>query len=278
MNILDKIVNYKKKEIATASLLITRSELEQMTYFKKPTLKLTDFLTDSAKTGIIAEFKRKSPSKGIINDSVSVDEVTKGYAENGASALSVLTDFHFFGGSVEDVMRARRANQIPILRKEFIIDEYQIYEAKAIGADAILLIAAILEIKQAKKYARIARDLGMQVLMELHEESELHHLNEYVDIVGVNNRNLKNFIVDLKHSVELAEKIPDNFIKISESGISSVEDIMFLRQHGFKGFLIGENFMKTANPANAFATFTESLQYNKRLKYEPQNKSLWDAR
>lgn len=260
MNILNKIVNYKKKEVVSANLMIPYSELEQMTFFHRPTLKLTDFLLDVDRTGIIAEFKRKSPSKGIINDHSSVEEVTRGYVSNGASALSILTDSNFFGGSVEDLIIARKVNHVPILRKEFIIDEYQIYEAKAIGADAILLIAAILEKKQAKRFAKKAKDLGLQVLMELHDESELDILNEYLDVVGVNNRNLKTFIVDLKHSVQLAEKIPDNFIKISESGISSKDDINFLRKHGFKGFLMGENFMKNENPAKAFASFAESLQ------------------
>ena len=265
MNILERIVNYKKKEVASANLLIPRSELEQMISFDRTNLKMTEFLMDPERTGIIAEFKRKSPSKGIINDQVSVEEVTQGYANNGASALSVLTDFHFFGGSIEDLMSARKVNQIPILRKEFIIDEYQIYEAKAIGADAILLIAAILEKKQAKKFAKIAKELGLQVLMEFHDESELDLLNEHLDMVGVNNRNLKTFIVDLKHSVKLAEKIPGQFIKISESGIASPDDIIFLKQHGFKGFLIGENFMKTENPGKSFTSFVESLQIAQQI-------------
>jgi indole-3-glycerol phosphate synthase len=265
MNILERIVNYKKKEVAGANLLIPLSELEQMTGFNRPTIKMTEFLLNSSRTGIIAEFKRKSPSKGIINDQVSVEEVTQGYANNGASALSVLTDFHFFGGSIEDLMVARKVNQVPILRKEFIIDEYQIYEAKAIGADAILLIAAILEKKQVRKFAKIAKDLDMQVLMELHDESELELLNDHLDIVGVNNRNLKTFIVDLKHSVKLAEKIPDKFIKISESGISTPDDIIFLKEHGFKGFLIGENFMKTESPGDSFASFVESLQIAQQI-------------
>jgi len=260
MTILDKIVNYKKKEVVGAKLMVPLSELEQMTYFYRQTYKMTDFIADSERTGIIAEFKRKSPSKGIINDKISVEEVTQGYASHGASALSVLTDSHFFGGSVNDLLAARKVNQIPILRKEFIIDEYQIYEAKAIGADAILLIAAIIGKKQAKRFAKKARELGLQVLMELHDEEELDKLNEYLDIVGVNNRNLKDFVVDLKHSVKLAEKIPNNFIKISESGISTPDDVIFLKQHGFNGFLIGENFMKTGNPARAFATFVESVQ------------------
>jgi indole-3-glycerol phosphate synthase len=260
MNILDKIVKHKIKEVAGAQFFIPVSELEQMRFFDRKTISLTDFLISEDRTGIIAEYKRKSPSKGIINDQSLVEEVTKGYASNGASALSVLTDSNFFGGSVEDLIAARKVNQIPILRKEFIIDEYQIYEARAIGADAILLIAAILDKKQAKKFARKAKELNLQVLLEIHEEEELNQLNEFVDIVGVNNRNLKNFIVDLNLSAKMAEKIPDNFIKISESGITTADDIVFLRQYGFKGFLIGENFMKTNNPVTAFAEFVESLQ------------------
>jgi indole-3-glycerol phosphate synthase len=265
MNILEKIVRYKKKELTGAQLFVPISELEQMHFFSRKTLSFTDFIVSENHTGIIAEFKRKSPSKGIINDQALVEEVTKGYASNGASALSVLTDYNFFGGSVEDLIAARKVNQIPILRKEFIIDEYQIYEAKAIGSDAILLIAAILDKKQAKKFARKAKELNLQVLMELHEEEELDLLNEYVDVVGVNNRNLKNFIVDLDQSVKLAAKIPENFIKISESGITSADDILFLRRHGFKGFLIGENFMKTSNPVNSFMEFIETLQIAEQL-------------
>jgi indole-3-glycerol phosphate synthase len=174
MNILDKIVRYKKKEVLGASLIIPVSELEQMHFFDRKTISLTKFLISNDRTGIIAEFKRKSPSKGIINDGSTVVEVTKGYAANGASALSVLTDHNFFGGSVEDLLAARKENEIPILRKEFIIDEYQIYEAKAIGADAILLIAAILDKKTVKKFARKAKDLNLQVLFEIHEIGRAH--------------------------------------------------------------------------------------------------------
>jgi indole-3-glycerol phosphate synthase len=260
MNILDKIVRNKINEVAGARLIIPLSELEQMRFFGRETISLTDFLLSDDRTGIIAEYKRKSPSKGIINDQSTVEDVTVGYALNGASALSVLTDNKFFGGSVEDLIAARKVNQIPILRKEFIIDEYQLYEAKAIGADAILLIAAILDKNKTKKLARKAKELKLQVLLEVHEENELAVLNDYIDIVGVNNRNLKNFIVDLHQSAIMAEKIPGNFIKISESGISSPDDILFLRQHGFKGFLIGENFMKTSNPVTAFSEFVDSLQ------------------
>jgi indole-3-glycerol phosphate synthase len=260
MNILEEIVQYKKKEVTRAKLLIPVCELEQMKYFNRQTLKLTDFLRDPEKTGIITEFKRKSPSKGIINKSSSVEEVTTGYASAGASALSILTDFNFFGGSVDDLMKARKINDIPILRKEFIIDEYQVYEAKAIGADAILLIAVILEKQQARMLASKAHELGLQTLLELHEESELDILNEHIDLIGINNRNLKTFVVNLEQSVKLAEKIPDEFLKVSESGIDSPEDIIFLIQHGFDGFLIGESFMKSKNPAEAFAAFVESLK------------------
>jgi len=259
MNILEEIVQHKKMEVTSSKLIIPICELEQMKFFTRQALKLTDFLRDPEKTGIIAEFKRKSPSKGMINKTSSVEEVTLGYTSAGASALSILTDFNFFGGSVDDLMKARKISEIPILRKEFIIDEYQVYEAKAVGADAILLIAAILDKKQARHLAFKAKELGLQTLLELHDESEIDIVNEYVDLIGINNRNLKTFVVDHEHSIKLAEKIPDNFLKISESGIESPDDIIFLIQHGFEGFLIGETFMKKENPGQAFADFVESL-------------------
>jgi indole-3-glycerol phosphate synthase len=259
MNILDEIVQYKKKEVTSSKLIIPVCELEQMKYFKRQTLSLKEFLKNPEKTGIIAEFKRKSPSIGMINKTSSVEDVTMAYSSAGASALSVLTDFNFFGGSVDDLMKARMANQIPILRKEFIIDEYQIYESKAIGADAILLIAAILTTDQTKNFAARAKELGLQILLEIHDESELDHLNEYIDLAGVNNRNLKNFVVDLEQSVKLAKKIPAQFLKISESGIKSPDDILFLMQHGFDGFLIGESFMKNSNPGGTFDAFVKIL-------------------
>lgn len=263
MNILEKIVEYKKKEVATAQHLIPKYELMQMKYYSRKTLPLTDFIKAKDRSGIIAEFKRKSPSKGIINDSSPVEQVTSGYNRYGASALSILTDFNFFGGSVDDLMKVRELNALPILRKEFIIDEYQIYEAKAIGADAILLIAAILSPDETKNLAKRAREMNLQVLLEIHDEDELNRINDDVNVVGVNNRNLKNFVVDLQHSIQLAKKIPSGFVKISESGISSPEDIIFLREHGFEGFLIGENFMKTTTPDEAFHEFVEQLAIGK---------------
>jgi indole-3-glycerol phosphate synthase len=259
MSILDTIVEHKKKEIESCKELITIDELKQLPLFNRQTYSLKEFLCDPRRTGIIAEFKRKSPSKGVINDKADVSAVTLGYANSGASVISVLTDFNFFGGSVDDLQKAREVNKIPILRKEFIIDDYQIYEAKAIGADAILLIAAILSKQKVMDFAKLAHELGLQILIELHGEEELELLNEHIELVGVNNRNLKTFEVSLQHSVELAKRIPGEFYKISESGISTIEDILFLKEHGFQGFLIGENFMKTPDPVKAFANFANEL-------------------
>jgi len=259
MSILNTIVTHKKKEVESSKALIPVSSLEKMVHYERVPYRLKDYLISSEKTGIITEFKRKSPSKGIINNSSRVEDVTKGYAENGASAISILTDFIFFGGSVDDLQRARAVNNIPILRKEFIIDEYQVHEAKAIGADAILLIASILTKNEVEVLSRLAHKLNLQVLMEIHNEEELQLLNENLDIIGINNRNLNTFEVDLQHSVELARKIPDEFLKISESGISSPADIEYLRNHGFSGFLIGENFMKYDDPVGSFTRFVNDL-------------------
>ncbi|MBN2522011.1 MAG: indole-3-glycerol phosphate synthase TrpC [Bacteroidales bacterium] len=263
MSVLNTIVKHKKKEVESCKNLIPVPELLKMTCFERNTYKLTDFILSQEKTGIIAEFKRKSPSRGIINNISQVENVTAGYTENGASALSVLTDFIFFGGSVDDLRKARNVNNIPILRKEFIIDEYQVYEAKAIGADAILLIASILDKDQTKTLAKKARELGLQVLMEIHEEQELNTLNDYLDVVGINNRNLKTFEVDLQQSVKLVKKIPDDFVKISESGITSADDLLYLSENGFSGFLIGEYFMKTSDPVIAFADFVDEVNTKK---------------
>lgn len=260
MTILEKIVACKKKEIESCKELIPLSRLKDQDYYRRNANNMKESLLDPSRTGIIAEFKRKSPSKGIINDKAMVEKVTAGYTKKGASALSVLTDFNFFGGSADDLLKARHVNPVPILRKEFIIDTYQVHEAKAIGADAILLIASILTKKEAKELAMLAHDLGMQVLMEFHEEQELDLLNDTIDMAGINNRNLKTFEVSLQHSADLAKKIPGNFLKVSESGISSPDDILFLRKHGFQGFLIGENFMKTNHPEEAFARFVNTLK------------------
>lgn len=260
MNILDTIVARKKEEVAEAKKLKSIADLEQSVAFGRQTYGLRDFLVDPTKTGIIAEFKRKSPSKGIINDKVSVEEVTTGYAAAGASALSVLTDKDFFMGHEDDLIAARKVNQIPVLRKDFMVDEYQIIEAKSIGADIILLIAACLTQQEIKDFAKLAKSLGLSTLLEVHGQEELDYsINEYIDVVGVNNRNLKDFTVSIDTSLKLAETIPAEFLKISESAISNPETIKVLKKAGFNGFLIGENFMKTENPGKAMAEFISQL-------------------
>lgn len=259
MNILDKIIAHKQIEVANAKEKIPVDELMRSEFFNRPTFSLKQFLLDETKTGIIAEFKRRSPSKGIINDTADVAEVTAGYTLHGASCLSVLTDEHFFGGAASDLKKAR-VNNIPILRKDFMIDEYQVIEARAMGADVILLIAACLSPARVKELASFTKHLQMEVLLEIHTEEELQHICAETEIVGVNNRDLKTFTVDISRSVELSKKIPADKIKIAESGISDVETICILRRAGFKGFLIGENFMKQPDPTIAFASFVQQLK------------------
>ncbi|MEO6731159.1 MAG: indole-3-glycerol phosphate synthase TrpC [Ferruginibacter sp.] len=259
MNILDKIIAHKALEVADAKAKVTVDQLMQSPFFTRPTFSLKQFLLDDTKTGIIAEFKRQSPSKGIINATADVAEVTAAYTLHGASCLSVLTDEYFFGGTAADVEKAR-VNNIPILRKDFMIDEYQVTEARAIGADVILLIAACLTPERVKELAVFAKKLQLEVLLEIHTEEELGHICDETEIVGVNNRDLKTFTVDINRSIELSKKIPAGKIKIAESGISDVETICILRQAGFKGFLIGENFMKQPDPTIAFAGFVHQLK------------------
>ena len=259
MNILETIIEEKKKEVRRQKTLVSVAALEQSELYNRDTFSLKQFLLDESKTGIIAEFKRKSPSKGIINDHSDVVEVTKAYAANGASCLSVLTDEKFFGGTAEDLKKAR-VNQIPILRKDFIIDEYQIIEARAIGADVILLIAACLTPERVKELALFAKSLQLEVLLEIHNEEELQHICDATEIVGINNRDLKTFTVDINRSLELGKKIPSDKLKIAESGISNIETISTFKNAGFRGFLIGENFMKTPDPTIAFAGFVQQLK------------------
>ncbi len=260
MNILEEIVAHKKVEVKNQKERIPFRKLEQAPYFEREVLSLSLSIKNVNKTSIITEFKKKSPSKGIINEKAQPEEITKGYAEAGASGLSVLTDFAYFGGSNEDLVKAREVNEIPILRKDFTVDEYQIIEARAIGADAILLIAACLSKMEILEFARSAKSLNLQVIMEIHELDELNLLNNYIDIVGVNNRNLKTFEVDINTSVELIKYIPGEFLKISESGISSPDAIKKLKDCGYNGFLIGENFMKSDDPVKAFLEFVEFLK------------------
>lgn len=260
MNILDQIVSVKRKEVAKAKNLRSNKQLESSVLFSRETNSLKASLQNKSSTGIIAEFKKASPSKGLINDRAEVGDIVRAYAEYGAAGISVLTDEEFFKGSLIDLETARKEVPfMPLLRKDFIIDEYQLLEAKASGADVILLIAACLSETKVKRLALFAKSLQLEVLLEIHDEDELGHICEPVDMVGVNNRDLKTFRVDVKRSVDLGKKIPEDKIRISESGISSIEAIRHLKTCGYQGFLIGETFMKEANPAIAFASFVEQL-------------------
>ena len=258
MTILDQIILNKKQEVEALKKQFTIADLEKREFFGRKVLSFKDFLLN--RSGVIAEFKRKSPSKGIINATADVAETTLAYNNAGASALSVLTDEQFFGGSNENLLKARRVNEIPVLRKDFIMDEFQIVEAKSIGADIILLIASNLEIKQCLTLAKFAKNLGLNVLLEVHNKEELKFINEFVDAVGVNNRNLNTFTVDVNTSLNLVKDIPNDFLKISESGIYKPETIKMLKSAGFQGFLIGENFMREANPGEACKKFIEELK------------------
>lgn len=258
MNILDTIIATKHKEIACRQEMQPVKDLEQTDLFKRETYSLRKSILDSSKTGIIAEFKRRSPSKGIINATANVQEVTKAYTVNGASALSVLTDIDYFGGSDAD-LQAARINEIPILRKDFVIDEYQIIEAKSIGADAILLIAACLTVQEVKDLSATAKNLGLSVLLELHSSNELGHICDATDIIGINNRNLKTFEVDIEQSIRMAGELPVEKVKVAESGIRTIADVNYFKTNGFNGFLIGENFMKEQDPGTAFKNFVQQL-------------------
>jgi indole-3-glycerol phosphate synthase len=259
--ILDKIVANKLKEVAAAKKKTSYSQLEETDFFVRETYSFREFLLAPDRTGIIAEFKRKSPSKGIINDKVTVKEVTNAYAAAGASALSVLTDKQFFMGKKADLVKARQTNTIPVLRKDFMIDEYQIIEAKALGADIILLIAAILSPAQIQSMASLAKSIGLNVLLEVHNIEELQRsITPSLDAIGVNNRNLADFTVSVDTSYQLGEHIPKEFLKISESAISNTDTIKELKKAGFNGFLIGENFMKQADPGAAMREFVAGLK------------------
>jgi len=251
MDILEKIVADKRLEVALKKQLIPSLQLEQSVLFERETISLVKNLQDSP-FGIIAEHKRRSPSKQVINHNLNVFDVAQGYEKASVSGMSVLTDGKYFGGSLDDLLLARSSCNLPLLRKEFIIDSYQILEAKAYGADVILLIAAILTQEEIKSFSEFAKSLQLEVLLEVHNEAELQKsIMPSLDMIGVNNRNLKTFEVSLDTSKILSNHIPNEFIKISESGISNVEAIKELKPFGFQGFLIGENFMKTDNPGES---------------------------
>jgi indole-3-glycerol phosphate synthase len=259
MSLLTKIIFEKKREVVLKKSIIPVSQLENAVLFGNRTLSLTKLLKNSS-TGIIAEHKRRSPSKGEINYSFTVEEVTKGYQNAGVCGISVLTDTKYFGGAIDDLLLARASVSIPILRKEFIVDEYQILEAKAFGADVILLIAAVLTREEIKNLSEFAQSLALEVLLEVHDLDELNKsIMPSLDMIGVNNRNLNTFEVSLETSKELAIHIPNEFVKISESGLSTIESIRELKSEGFQGFLIGENFMKTNNPGESAKDFISKI-------------------
>ncbi|MEM0938729.1 MAG: indole-3-glycerol phosphate synthase TrpC [Bacteroidota bacterium] len=255
MDILSEIVAHKRKEVASQKELYPIKLLEKSIFFEGHPVSLKRYIQREDKSGIIAEIKRKSPSKGIINQYVSIERTSIGYMQAGASGLSILTDKNYFGGSIEDLKVARSFNFCPILRKDFMVDEYQIVEAKSIGADVILLIAAVLDKQEIEKLGTLARSLGMEVLLEVHSEEELKKVTDKIDLIGVNNRNLKTFETDVKTSKDLIDDIPSDFVKVTESGLHSPEVVNDLKAVGFQGFLIGEMFMKNSRPEKAAKEF-----------------------
>jgi len=263
--ILDTIIAHKRKEVEKYKALSSVERFEKEGFFWNFTVRsLKQSLLKEGSTGIIAEFKRKSPSKGWFKDKeLEAETVVVPYDKLGAAGISVLTDTEFFGGDLDDLIQTKIITDTPILRKDFIVDPWQIAEAKAFGADVILLIAACLTPQEVKDLAAYTKSLGLEVLLEIHNEQELEHICDEVDLVGVNNRNLKTFEVNIEHSMELIKKIPNDKVVIAESGISNVETIVTLSREGFKGFLIGETFMKEPNPAIAFANFVKQLNIAK---------------
>ncbi len=263
-DILEEIVAWKRVEVARAKEALPErrihAEVERLmaTDGASRGRSMRDSLAGSPH-GIIAEFKRRSPSRGEINGAAAPGETAAGYERAGASALSVLTDGKFFGGSGDDLAEARRRAALPALRKDFIIDEYQVFEARLMGADAILLIAADLERDHCRRLAALARELGMETLLEIHGEAELDHAGLDVDMVGVNNRDLGTFHTDVANSFRLAERLPAGKLRVSESGISDPGTIMALRRAGFRGFLIGERLMGTADPGAALTELIVEL-------------------
>ena len=259
MTILEKIIETKKNELEIVKKTISIEDLKKLPNFQKKSISLVNRLKNSSH-GIIAEHKRRSPSKSIINESTNIDQIIHGYDRADVCGISVLTDKEYFGGSLDDLRNARNLTNIPILRKEFIIDKYQLIEAKAYGADVILLIAACLNKHQIVNLSAFAKEIGLEVLIEVHNENELEKcLIDTIDIIGVNNRNLKTFEVDINTSIKLSNIIPEKYLKISESGISNYDEIRKLRNHGFKGFLIGELFMKNNDPGKEVLDLIEKI-------------------
>ncbi|MFW6099868.1 MAG: indole-3-glycerol phosphate synthase TrpC [Bacteroidota bacterium] len=263
-NILEKIFSHKSEEVAERKKVQPINMLENKSSYARETLSLSRAIRNQDNAGVIAEFKTRSPSMGMINENAELKQITQGYLTAGASALSILTDENFFGGSPENLEIARKNNDSPILQKDFIMDPYQILEAKAYGADAILLIAAMLPKAKVRELSSFAVSLGMEILLEIHQEEELDRVNDLIHLVGVNNRNLKNFIVNQENSMELVNAIPDKFVKIAESGIESSRQAYNLLNNGFDGLLIGGEFMKHPKPEEACRDFIDQLKIYKQ--------------
>lgn len=259
MDILDKIIAFKRDEVKVRKKLYPVSRLEDSPFFK---LSMPSFHEALAKPGasIIGEFKRKSPSKGTINLNADVKQVAKEYQEAGIDAMSVLTDFEFFGGENHDLQIVAEFIKIPLLRKEFIIDEYQVIESKSIGASAILLIASVLSTKEVDQFADLGFNLGMDVLFEIHDAKDLDKMNHKINIIGVNNRDLKTFEVKIDNSIGLFSQLPQNCIKVAESGFRTTDDVKRLFTAGYNAFLIGEKFMRSDNPGKTAADFIWDLK------------------
>lgn len=258
-DILEKIVATKRKEVDAHKLATPISQLEtRLDEAAYELISLSERL--KVKPGIIAEFKRASPSKGAIHIDADIKTIVDGYANSGAVAVSVLTDMPYFQANPDDFTKARQVKAIPLLRKEFIIDSYQIYESKALGANIILLIAAILTKKEVEDYTKLAHSLGLEVLLELHGKDEIDKIYGFEDVIGINNRNLKTFEVDINHSVEMRKKLVGHSVPlIAESGLSGIKEVEHLVSAGFSGFLMGEHFMKHPNPEETFSKFNQEL-------------------
>ena len=260
-DILEEIVAHKRIEVERFKQELSEQEIhrrvEPLLDFSVASMSQALTASDS---GIIAEFKRKSPSKGWIKEDGRADIIPLSYQQNGAAALSILTDEQYFGGNDEFIKTARHVGvQIPILYKNFVIDEYQLFQARLCGASAVLLIAADLSVQQCSALLKTAHDLGLEILLEMHLEKELDYVALEPDMCGINNRNLGSFVTDVQNSFRLAELLPKDAVKVSESGISNPDTVKALRQAGFRGFLIGENFMKTADPGTALHEFINQL-------------------
>lgn len=260
MNILDTIVESKKEELQAAKKQVPLSALQDAAHYHRSTLQVADRLQLPNSLPVIAEHKRRSPSKGWINEQADLTSIVQGYAAQGVAAISVLTDGPFFGGSPAHLQQARALVDVPLLRKDFTIEAYQLHEAKAWGADIVLLIAAILSPAQVQELTDEAQSLGLQVLLELHDEDELQHVCPAVSMVGINNRNLKSFEVNTDQSIRLQQQLPRHLLRVAESGIHSAETGAMLLQAGFDLLLMGEYFMKQEQPPIAIANFAHQLK------------------